>query len=192
MAPSLSVKDGDEWERFMLHYPPPWGAAVRLQCQWFFAMTGIPWKGDASAYRLAATAWHEQFKCANAVAKYSADLVDGAGDHPTDAFVGFLSTSLEACVECTHCGALLLRCELRSARPCTGSICCVDGQVHVDDPDYTLFPSLYRWWTAFGTDEVGQHGRVLREHARSINNALAMASCRVQMVRQTGWNPCTL
>ena len=56
MATPLSQRNRANWETFMKEYPPVYNARdMWLRCKWFYAMTGIPWKGDPEAYRMAAS-----------------------------------------------------------------------------------------------------------------------------------------
>lgn len=82
---------------------------------------------------------------------------------------------------CQHCGALRWRGER------TG-LCCADGKVMLD-PLPEPPPLLRQLWTADTLE-----ARTFREHARRLNNALALASQKVKEVfpPQQGFSPCVV
>ena len=78
---------------------------------------------------------------------------------------------------CDHCHALKLKKE-------TGSTCCSNGKVVL--PEFPRPPDeLHRLW-----HEISAEGRLFRQHARSINNAVCLTSVQVKERKfQGGFNP---
>ena len=81
---------------------------------------------------------------------------------------------------CKHCGALKFKKE-------TGSTCCGDGKVVLD-----LFPkppaAIDKLWHAKTAE-----GRLFRQHARIINNAVCLTSIQVKERKFTsGFTPCVV
>ena len=175
-------------------YPPPMrrhrGVSAYefegQQISWFFAMTGIPWKGDRLTYGHAVAAWRAQFGASVrvSVARHALDYFAGAQSVARQSVGSFTSTP------CIHCGAALLDSEAQTTSAGVhGRYCCRQGKVKVPELSLQDFPRLHRWWISTGDDEDSRIGRTLRTHSRAINNALAFTSLCVQQLEQTGWNP---
>ena len=78
--------------------------------------------------------------------------------------------------ECCHCGALKFKKE-------TPSVCCSSGKVGLTPFPRPPQPLLDLW---LGTDT---RSRLLREHARTINNAVCLSSISVAEKHHRGFNP---
>lgn len=92
---------------------------------------------------------------------------------------------------CTHCGALLFPGEAVATKPRAphrtvwrGRFCCGNGSVHVEP--VARSPAVDALFADAST------GKLLREHARQINNALALASAKCKTPPVPGRSYCRL
>ena len=98
------------------------------------------------------------------------------------------SVGLLGAATCEHCQAQLFAGELADGKrgKKRGRYCCMDGQVVL--PEVQSLPRLDALWH----DETDAKARLLRQHSRKFNNALALAWELVEepnLADGSGWQP---